>query len=88
MGSTILRALGKPEWVVHSEEEYVATVASLAQDVDGRAALRAGQRSLMARSPLCDARALTQSLQEAFEAMLVDWAARSAESYKRERNEK
>ena len=76
MSSTILRALGKREWVVHSEAEYVSTVAALARDVEGRRALRAQQRSLMAGSSLCDAKALARALEDAFEGMLEDWAAR------------
>jgi len=76
MSGTILRALGKPEWVVRSEEQYVATVVALARDVEGRRALRARQRSLMAASPLCDAKGLARALEEAFAAMVGDWAKR------------
>ena len=74
MGCAILRALGKGEWVAQSEEDYVAAVVALARDIEGRKALRARQRALMANSPLCDARALARALEDAFEAMLEECA--------------
>lgn len=78
--STILKGLGKPEWITQNEDEYIAKVAALARDVAGRAALRAGQRALMAHSPLCDAAGLARSLEEAFEAMYDAWLARDDQS--------
>ncbi len=77
MASTILKALGKTEWVARDEDEYVAIVAALARDVDERKALRASQRSLVASSPLCDAKGLARSLEDAFEAMFDLWAERA-----------
>lgn len=71
MSSTILRALGKPEWVAQTEDQYVNLVASLAKDVDGRRLLRTTQRTLMAKSLLCDAKGITLALQDAFENMLA-----------------
>jgi protein O-GlcNAc transferase len=69
MSSTILKALGKPEWVAQNEDEYVAIVTALARDVVGRKSLRTAQRTLMAGSPLCDAKGLTMALGDAFEKM-------------------
>ena len=74
MSNTILKALGKPEWVAQSEDEYVEIVTALAQDVEGRKSLRAAQRALMAGSPLCDAKGLTRALEAAFESMFDLWA--------------
>jgi len=74
MASTILKAWPKPEWVAHNEDEYVAIVASLARDVEGRKALRAKQRALISASQLCDACGLTRALEEAFAAMYDRWA--------------
>ena len=70
MTSTILRALGRPEWVARNEDDYVAIVTALARDVKTRTAQRAEQRTLMAKSPLCDAEELTKALEKSFEAML------------------
>lgn len=71
--STLLKALGKPEWAARNEEEYVAIVTALARDVRGRQSLRASQRSLMAGSQLCDAKGLARALETAFEEMFEEW---------------
>lgn len=77
MTNAILKALGKSEWVARNEDEYVAIVATLAQDVERRKLLRVGQRALMANSPLCDAKGLTRALENAFEAMFDRWVEKS-----------
>ncbi len=82
MTSTILKALGKPEWVARDEDEYVAKVALLARDINGRAILRPLQRELMAQSQLCDGKGLAQTLKGAFEAMFDHWRERAEEYQK------
>lgn len=76
MSSTILRSLGKAEWVAQGEDEYVDIVARLARDVAGRTSLRRTQRALMAASPLCDADAMARTLEDAFEQMFDRWQER------------
>jgi len=71
--STILKALGRPEWIAKSKEEYVMLVASLANDLEGRIAARNKQRALMMESPLCDAKGLARTLESAFQQMLKQW---------------
>jgi predicted O-linked N-acetylglucosamine transferase (SPINDLY family) len=73
MASSIVAALGHPEWAAKSEEEYVAIVRTLAGDVEGRKRLRKSQRTAMISSPLCDAKRLARSLEEALEAMYDRW---------------
>ena len=83
MASTLLKAFGKSDWVAKNEDEYVAKVVALARDVAGRKSLRMGQRALMKSSPLCDAKELAKTLEEAFEKMLAQWkdnAEKSAEN--------
>jgi predicted O-linked N-acetylglucosamine transferase (SPINDLY family) len=75
--STLLKALGKPEWVARNEEEYVAIVAALARDVKGRQSLRASQRSLMADSQLRDVKGLARALEAAFEGLFEEWWKKS-----------
>jgi predicted O-linked N-acetylglucosamine transferase (SPINDLY family) len=72
--STLLRALGRPEWVARDEDHYVTIVAELARDVGGRMALRKSQRALMANSQLCDAVGLARTLEDAFVRMFVQGA--------------
>ena len=72
--STILKSLGKSEWVTNSEGKYVEKIADLAHDIEGRKKFRIIQRTLMANSPLCDAAGLARSLEEAFKAMFDEIA--------------
>ncbi len=87
MTSTILKALGKPEWVARNEEEYVSEVIALAHDIEGRKTMRAGQRSRMADSPLCDAKGLAMALEDAFESMFERWWTSTKRSQKSLANE-
>jgi protein O-GlcNAc transferase len=70
----IVTALGHPEWVANSEEEYVSIVCALARDVEKRKELRKNQRVRMAASELCDAKGLARCLENAFEDMYDRWA--------------
>ena len=73
MASSVVKALGRPEWSAKSEEEYVSIVCALAKDVDGRKERRKSQRAAMMRSPLCDAKGLARSLEDAIESMYAQW---------------
>ena len=75
MASSIVRALGHPEWSAQNEEDYVAIVCALARDVEGRKELRRNQRTRMRQSPLCDGKGLARTLEDALEAMFDRWAA-------------
>ena len=70
----IVTALGHPEWVAKTDEEYVSIVCSLARDVEKRRELRKTQRARMAASELCDAIGLARCLEAASEAMFDSWA--------------
>jgi protein O-GlcNAc transferase len=74
MASSIVRALGHPEWSAQNEEDYVSIVRALASDVEGRKALRRNQRARMTASPLCNGTGLARSLEDAFEEMYERWA--------------
>jgi len=50
-----------------------AIVCALAKDVDGRKERRKSQRAAMMRSPLCDAKGLARSLEDAIESMYAQW---------------
>jgi protein O-GlcNAc transferase len=71
--SAILNAIGHPEWIAHSEAEYLDKVVALARDEEQRKALRSSQRDRMARSSLCDAKNLTMTLEEAYFEMFNRW---------------
>jgi protein O-GlcNAc transferase len=69
MTSSMLHAIGRPEWIARDEQEYVDKAVSLARDVTVREALRSAQRACMAASPLCDAAGLARALEDAFFTM-------------------
>lgn len=76
MAASILNAIGHPEWIAHSKEEYLGRVVALARDVERRRELRSSQRNKMASSPLCDARGLAVSLENAYFEMFERWLAK------------
>ncbi|MFZ0742856.1 MAG: tetratricopeptide repeat protein, partial [Terracidiphilus sp.] len=71
--SSVLRALGREEWIAQTEEDYVSIVRTLVEDVSHRKEIRKSQRARMAASPLCDAEGLARALEGAFEAMYDRW---------------
>jgi predicted O-linked N-acetylglucosamine transferase (SPINDLY family) len=74
--ATILNAIGHPDWIARTEEEYIDKVVTLARDVEQRKALRFDQRKQIAASPLCDAKGLTLLLENAYFAMFERWRAK------------
>jgi len=73
IASSVLKAFDRREWIARDENEYVSIVCALARDVEGRKTLREQQRARMATSPLCDAKGLARSMEDAFEAMYDCW---------------
>jgi len=71
--ASMLNAIGHPEWIAGSEEDYVAKVVTLARDLVQRKALRFVQRERMASSPLCDAVDLAKVLEAAYVGMFERW---------------
>lgn len=64
---------GLSGWSAASPDEYVALAARWASDRDGLAALRAGLRAQVARSPLCDAPRFGRSLGAALRHAWRTW---------------
>jgi protein O-GlcNAc transferase len=73
MTASMLNAIGHPEWIARTDAEYVDKVVALARDVEQRKALRFNQRNRMAISPLCNARELAMSLENAYFEMFARW---------------
>ena len=72
----LLTAIGHPEWIARNEAEYVDKVVALARDEKQRQTLRPGQRERMAAGPLCDAKGLSTSLENAYFEMFERWLAK------------
>ncbi|WP_175798720.1 tetratricopeptide repeat protein [Burkholderia ambifaria] len=77
IGESILHTLGMPEWIADNDDDYVAKAAAFAQRLPHVAAVRAGLREQLLRSPLCDAPRFARHLEAAF-AQMVDAAAAAA----------
>ena len=73
MGGSVLRALGRPEWIAPDAEGFVRVVGELAAHRNRLCDLRRGLREEMAASPLCDAPGLARALEEAFCGMFDRW---------------
>lgn len=54
VGVSLLTAIGRPEWIAHSTEEYVRLAVNLAADATGRQQLRTALREEMRASVLLD----------------------------------
>lgn len=73
VGESLLQAVGHPEWIAGSPEEYIELAAGLAGDLKMLAELRSGLRELMSQSTLCDGGRFTEIFSQALREMWVDW---------------
>jgi predicted O-linked N-acetylglucosamine transferase (SPINDLY family) len=73
MTGSMLDDIDHPEWIAHTNEEYVGKVVALARNVETRKFLRISQRTQMAHSSLCDARGLAVCLENAYVEMFERW---------------
>lgn len=69
VGISLLHAIGHPEWVAHTPEQFASIAASLATDTTKLAHLRAGLRGSLLASPLCDAKGYAARLGEALRGL-------------------
>jgi len=74
-GAAILTALGRPEWIAATEDEYVAKAVALASDPSGLVASRAALRAQLEASPLMDEVGFVGALERAYRAMWRRWCA-------------
>ncbi len=79
-----LSNVGLQDWAASSEANYIELAVARAADVAALAALRAGLRSRVKASPLCDAPRFGRGLGEALRFAWRDWCAavnRAASEY-------
>jgi predicted O-linked N-acetylglucosamine transferase (SPINDLY family) len=72
---SLLSTLGLTDLVAETPEAYARIATALAADQVRLAALRAGLRERVRRSPLGDAPRLTRHLEAGYRAMWVAWCA-------------
>jgi predicted O-linked N-acetylglucosamine transferase (SPINDLY family) len=69
-GSSIVSAIGHPEWAVADVDRLVAAAQALARDPQALARTQLALRDELRRSPLCDAAAFTRRLEALYERLL------------------
>jgi len=69
LGASIATHVGHGEWIAGSEDEYVEKAVALASDLDALAAIRAGLREEMERSPLMDGPGFARRVEAAYREM-------------------
>ena len=74
LGASVLTAVGHPEWIAHSEDEYIDKLVALASDLPALAATRAGLRQEMQASALMDEPGFARDVEDAYFAMFQKWA--------------
>jgi predicted O-linked N-acetylglucosamine transferase (SPINDLY family) len=73
VSASLLTNLGRPEWITHSESEYIEKSVGLAAELPHLAEMRSTQRELMRQSPLCDAGRFVSQLEDAYREMWRQW---------------
>jgi protein O-GlcNAc transferase len=74
-GLSQLTSLGLPEWVAHSESEYVIIAERLARDIPRLARLRSTLRHRMETSVLMNAPRFARQVEQAYRKMWQTWCA-------------
>lgn len=67
--ASILKGLGRPEWVAETTEEFVAIVTRLTADRQALRSLRHGLRQQVLASRLCDGAAMARAMDDALAGM-------------------
>ncbi len=68
--SSMLKALGRPEWIAEDRGEYVQILQTLAADRAALAAIKQSLRAEVLANELCDQRGLARDLGAAFGGMV------------------
>ena len=75
MGASFVAAAGLPDWVARDADDAVERAVAAAGDLDRLAALRAGLRTRMAASPLCDGPRFMIGFEAALRDLWRRWCA-------------
>lgn len=72
VGASLLTAVGHPEWIAETPEQYIKIAQGLALDPKGLGSLRAGLREQMRGSRLCSAENYVKAVESAYDEMFAD----------------
>ena len=73
LGTGMLMNLGLPEWVAHTEVEYIDKACQFAGDRQALTELRLGMRERMLTSPLMDGPGFARGVEAAYRMMFERW---------------
>jgi predicted O-linked N-acetylglucosamine transferase (SPINDLY family) len=73
LGSTILEGVGHPEWISHSEEEYIDLAVSLASNQKKLSKIRKKLRPQMEKSILMNEKVFADKMEKAYKQMFIQW---------------
>ncbi len=77
MGVNLLNLDRQTELIAKTPEDYVRLAVALATDTERLQDLRAGSRARMGASSLCNGKAFTRQLEEAYREMWKTWCTNS-----------
>ncbi|MEO8856574.1 MAG: tetratricopeptide repeat protein [Burkholderiaceae bacterium] len=69
IGTSFVTNIGLPQWVAHSEQEYIDKACVFGSDTQGLASLRAGMRQRMLGSHLMDGKGFARGVESAYRMM-------------------
>lgn len=69
VGASLLTAVGHPDWIADTPEQYIHIAQRLALDTGHLAQLRASLRGQMSASHLCSAQTYAKAVEDAFDEM-------------------
>lgn len=75
MGLTLLTNSGHPEWLAHTEDEYIEIALNLASDIPALAKIRANLRQDVESSPLMDEIGFARKIERAYRTVWAEWCA-------------
>ena len=79
VGASLVSALGlERDWVASTVDEYVAKAQELSSDVEALRELRAGLRTRMEKSPLCNAPRFVAQLEDTYRELWSRWVNENA----------
>lgn len=76
VGASILHRVELTHLIAENQNEYIETALKLARDPDQLASLRGALRGKMQGSPLCNAKRMTEELENAYREMWKKWCTR------------
>ncbi len=73
VGSSLLSAIGRPDWITPTHDAYVSRAVSLSADVEQLKDCRAGLREAVLKSPLTDAKKFTAYIEKSYRQIWKKW---------------